>query len=136
MKKVAILLSLVIFLSAGITAAVFTAREVPVTYDSADADVTELTVDYLEHEAANNVHPDEKPESERELPEDPDGVASIIVTTDLSETESINNVASIVFDYRGYDTMGESFILLTAIAGSYIILKNMKGREEDVEDEE
>jgi multisubunit Na+/H+ antiporter MnhB subunit len=27
-----------------------------------------------------------------------------------------------VFDYRGYDTLGESFILLTAIAGSFVIL--------------
>ena len=48
----------------------------------------------------------------------------------------LNNVAAIVFDYRGYDTMGESFILLTAIAGSYIILKNMKGRKEELDDEE
>ena len=134
MKKVAIFLSLVIFLSAGITAAVYTAREVPVTYDGSQTDVYELMQNYKDYESDKN--PDEKTESERNLPENPDGIASIIVTTNLSETESVNNVAPIVFDYRGYDTMGESFILLTAIAGSYIILKNVKGREEEKDDEE
>ena len=134
MKKVAIFLSLVIFLSAGITAAVYTAREVPVTYDGSQTDVYELMQNYKDYESDKN--PDEKTESERNLPENPDGIASIIVTTNLSETESVNNVAPIVFDYRGYDTMGESFVLLTAIAGSYIILKNVKGREEEKDDEE
>ena len=134
MKKIAILLALVIFLSAGVTAAVYTAREVPVTYDGSDTDVYELMQDYADYES--DAHPSEKSEEERNLPENPDGIASIIVTTDLSETEAINNVAAIVFDYRGYDTMGESFILLTAIAGSYIILKNMKGRKEELDDEE
>ena len=134
MKKVAILLALVIFLSASVTAAVYTAREIPVTYDGSDTDVYQLMQDYADYQSPKN--PNEKSEDERNLPEDPDGIASIIVTTDLSETEAINNVASIVFDYRGYDTMGESFILLTAIAGSYIILKKMKGREEEMDDEE
>ncbi len=133
MKKLAIILSLVIFLFAGIAAVVYTAREVPVTYDGSGTDVTELMRDYQDKESDAN--PDEKSEAERSLPEDPDGIASIIVTTDLSETEATNDVASIVFDYRGYDTMGESFILLTAIAGTFIILKNVKGRKEEDDDE-
>ena len=134
MKKLLIFLLLVLFLSVGITTMVYTAENVAPTYDGTlAADPTELMAGYREKESGKA--PDEKSESERVLPENPDGIASIIVTTDLSETESMNNVASIVFDYRGYDTMGESFILLTAIAGSYIILKNHKERKEDGDEE-
>lgn len=35
-------------------------------------------------------------------------------------------VASIVFNFRGYDTMGESFILVTAVTGSLVILRKVK----------
>ena len=135
MKKVAILLALVIFLGAGIGAVANLKDNFAVTYNAQEVgtDAYALTKDYELFES--ELDPDEKSESERKLPENPDGIASIIVTTDLSETEAINDVAPIVFDYRGYDTMGESFILLTAIAGSYIILKNMKGREEEADDE-
>lgn len=135
MKKVAILLALVIFLGAGIGAVANLKDNFAVTYNAQEVgtDAAKLVDDYTEFESDKN--PDEKAESERKLPDAPDGIASIIVTTDLSETESINDVAPIVFDYRGYDTMGESFILLTAIAGSFIILKNMKGREEEADDE-
>ena len=135
MKKVAILLALVIFLGAGIGAVANLKDNFTVTYNAQEVgtDAYALTQDYEQYESEKN--PDEKDEGERKLPENPDGIASIIVTTDLSETEAINDVAPIVFDYRGYDTMGESFILLTAIAGSFIILKNMKGREEEADDE-
>jgi len=57
---------------------------------------------------------------------DADGVASIMVKEDLDKTRSQNAVTAIVFDYRGYDTMGESFILLTAISGSMAILRTAK----------
>ena len=38
----------------------------------------------------------------------------------------MNDVTSIVFDFRGYDTMGEAFILITAVAGAVVILYNKK----------
>ena len=61
-----------------------------------------------------------------------DGAAAIIVEKNLSEAYAANDVASVVFDFRGYDTLGESFILLTAIAGSFVILaKSHHGKEED-----
>ena len=47
----------------------------------------------------------------------------------------LNNVAAVVFDFRGYDTLGESFILLTAIAGSFVILAMSHHGEEDEKDE-
>ena len=67
--------------------------------------------------------------------EDPDGVAEIIVKTDLEQTRAQNVVAAVVFDYRGFDTIGESFILLAAIAGAFVILHGVvkKGKEADKE---
>lgn len=65
---------------------------------------------------------------------DPDGVADIIVKENLEKTMAANNVAAIVFDFRGFDTLGESFILLTAIAGSFVILsitRKKKGGAEE-----
>ena len=51
----------------------------------------------------------------------------------LEKTHAVNDVTSIVFDFRGYDTMGEAFILITAVAGSMVILfthKERKGKED------
>lgn len=48
----------------------------------------------------------------------------------------MNDVTSIVFDFRGYDTMGEAFILITAVAGSMVILFTHKEKKkEDGKDE-
>ena len=51
----------------------------------------------------------------------------------LEKTKAANNVAAVVFDFRGFDTIGESFILLTAIAGTYVILNGYRKpkKEED-----
>ena len=61
-----------------------------------------------------------------------DGAAAVIVQQNLAKTRAVNDVTSIVFDFRGYDTMGEAFILITAVAGSAVILFTKKsGKEED-----
>ena len=60
-----------------------------------------------------------------------DGAAAAIVQQNLSKTHSVNDVTSIVFDFRGYDTMGEAFILITAVAGSAVILFSKKAGEEE-----
>ena len=86
------------------------------TYDGSDVDVVELYEDPREYDT-----------------EDPDGIADVIVKTNLDKTMAANDVASIVFDYRGYDTLGESFILLTAIAGSYMILSRSGKKKEKKE---
>ena len=52
-----------------------------------------------------------------------DGAASIMVNENLEKTAADNVVFSVVFNFRGYDTMGESFILIAAIAGSLVILR-------------
>ena len=59
-----------------------------------------------------------------------DGAAAAIVQQNLEKAHAVNDVTSIVFDFRGYDTMGEAFILITAVAGSVVILFTKKKKEE------
>ncbi len=63
------------------------------------------------------------------------GAADAIVQQNLAEARAVNDVTSIVFDFRGYDTMGEAFILVTAVTGSAVILFKKKARKEDESDE-
>lgn len=60
-----------------------------------------------------------------------DGAAGAIVQQNLDKAHAVNDVTSIVFDFRGYDTMGEAFILITAVAGTMVILFNKKDKKED-----
>ena len=62
-----------------------------------------------------------------------DGAAAAIVQQNLTKSQAVNDVTSIVFDFRGYDTMGDAFILITAVAGSAVILSSAK-KEEEKED--
>ena len=52
-----------------------------------------------------------------------DGAAHVIVSKNLAETDAKNVCFSVVFNFRGYDTMGESFILIAALSGSLCILR-------------
>ena len=119
-KRIIAIVSLVIILAAGIFAVV-TASGLERTYDGKN-DAVDL---YLDHE---NGISDKLTEA--------DGIAEVIVVQNLAREEGMgtmaqNNVAAIVFDYRGFDTLGESFILLTAIAGSFVILSMAKKKKED-----
>lgn len=42
------------------------------------------------------------------------------------EVGANNVVTAVVFDYRGYDTLGEATILFTAVLGVALILRRMK----------
>ena len=55
-----------------------------------------------------------------------DGAAHVIVAKNLAETDAKNVCFSVVFNFRGYDTMGESFILIAALSGSLCILRTPK----------
>ena len=78
-----------------------------------------------------------------ELQQDPEsfddsfasGAADAIVQQNLANSHAVNDVTSIVFDFRGYDTMGEAFILITAVTGSAVILFKKKAGKEDDKDE-
>ena len=61
----------------------------------------------------------------------PSGAADAIVRENLQQTHAVNDVTSIVFDFRGYDTMGEAFILITAVAGSAVILFSLNKKEDE-----
>lgn len=109
------LIALAIIFFAGVYAVLYLYTDLGVTYDGENTDVTEL---YAHPEDYNLA--------------DEDGVASAIVEMGLDKTKAVNNVAAVVFDFRGFDTIGESFILLAAISGSFIILRtNKKKKEED-----
>jgi multisubunit Na+/H+ antiporter MnhB subunit len=43
-------------------------------------------------------------------------------------TGSANLVTGVVFDFRGYDTMGEAVVLVTAVLGVLTILR-LKGKK-------
>ncbi|ALV62279.1 Membrane bound hydrogenase, MbhE subunit [Thermococcus sp. 2319x1] len=49
----------------------------------------------------------------------------------VEEVGGTNVVTDIVFDYRGYDTLGEATVLFTSIAGAVALLR--KWRDEDEE---
>ena len=63
------------------------------------------------------------------------GAADAIIQQNLAESRAVNDVTSIVFDFRGYDTMGEAFILVTAVTGSAVILFKKRSGKEDENDE-
>ncbi len=46
------------------------------------------------------------------------------------QTGANNIVTSVVFDYRGYDTLGEATVLFTAVSGVLIALRKKGGEEE------
>ena len=60
-----------------------------------------------------------------------DGAAAAIVQQNLAKTHAVNDVTSIVFDFRGYDTMGEAFILITAVAGVTVLLRKTAAEKEE-----
>lgn len=61
-----------------------------------------------------------------------DGVAKYMVDYTIQKTHALNSVTAIVFDFRGYDTLGESFVLCTAVTGVAVILrKSVKGGKKD-----
>lgn len=106
MKKFLTWVSLGVFLLAGVRASV-TMSAMPRTYDgrAASPSVYELQQNPSAYDDTNV-----------------DGAAGAIVQQNLDRTHAVNDVTSIVFDFRGYDTMGEAFILITAVAGTSVII--------------
>ncbi len=120
MKKFLTFVSLAVILFAGLTAAIRMA-DMPRTYQGEDATVPVVVLQ-------------QSPESYDDSTAD--GAAAAIVQQNLAKTHAVNDVTSVVFDFRGYDTMGEAFILITAVAGSSVILFTRKSGKEEKKDEE
>jgi multisubunit Na+/H+ antiporter MnhB subunit len=53
-----------------------------------------------------------------------------IINDAQNQTGSNNVVASVVFDYRGLDTLGEATILFTAVTGVLLLLRTRKRKED------
>jgi len=49
-----------------------------------------------------------------------------IIANTQNETGTNNGVTSVVFDYRGFDTLGEATILFVAVAGVLMIFRRVK----------
>jgi multicomponent Na+:H+ antiporter subunit B len=60
-----------------------------------------------------------------------EGIAKEIVDKTIQQTGAVNSVTAIVFDFRGYDTLGESFVLFTAVTGAAVILRKQKRAKGD-----
>ncbi|WP_130837891.1 hydrogen gas-evolving membrane-bound hydrogenase subunit E [Lachnoclostridium sp. Marseille-P6806] len=108
--------SLAVILICGAASAVQMALGAP-TYDGSGTDVTAL---YEHPESYDNSAAD--------------GVAAVMVNENMEKTAAKNVVYSVVFNYRGYDTLGESFILIGAIAGTMAILRREKRAPKQVVD--
>ena len=120
MKKFLTWVCLAVFLLVGINAAV-TMASLPRTYDGSQANVPvyELRRDPASYDDSTA-----------------DGAAAAIVQQNLDKTHAVNDVTSVVFDFRGYDTMGEAFILMTAVAGATVILFTKKTKKEEGKNDE
>ena len=120
MKKFLTFVSIAVILFAGISAA-FQMAAMPRTYEGQNATVPVAVLQ-------------QNPEAYDDSTAD--GAAAAIVQQNLAKTHAVNDVTSVVFDFRGYDTMGEAFILITAVAGSAVILFTKKAGKEETKDEE
>ena len=118
MKKFLTYLCLAVFLFAGVYACTDMAA-MPRTYEGQNAPVS---VYQLQQDPAS--YDDSQA----------DGAAGAIIQQNLEKAHAVNDVTSIVFDFRGYDTMGEAFILITAVAGSAVILFTRRKEDKDDED--
>jgi len=49
-----------------------------------------------------------------------------IIENTQEETGADNGVTAVVFDYRGFDTLGEATVLFTAVAGVIILFRRLK----------
>lgn len=59
--------------------------------------------------------------------------SEIILNNTAEETGAINAVTAVVFDFRGFDTLGEAVVLFTAVSGVAVVLRsNKKSKEEEL----
>jgi hypothetical protein len=120
MKRYLTWVSIGILLLMGVYAAV-TMAAMPRTYDGSQATVSVYDLQQDPSSYDDSVA---------------DGAAAVIIQQNLEETHANNDVTSIVFDFRGYDTMGEAFILITAVAGTIVILYTKKEKKEVTQNEQ
>ena len=55
--------------------------------------------------------------------EAPDAASRVYIEEGLEKTGAANVVASVILDFRAYDTLGEATVLFTSILGATVILR-------------
>lgn len=60
-----------------------------------------------------------------EFDEEPE-MDQYIIDNAQEDTGANNAVTSVVFDYRGFDTLGEATVLFTAVAGVILVFRRVK----------
>jgi len=68
-----------------------------------------------------------------ENPKIPEPAAQDYIKNGLAKTGAANLVASVILDFRAYDTLGEATVLFTSIIGATVILR--KKSKKKLEDE-
>jgi multicomponent Na+:H+ antiporter subunit B len=59
------------------------------------------------------------------------GIGNLLNRVAVHERHTSNVVASVVFDYRGLDTMGEELILFSAVIGVALLLRSFRAEREE-----
>jgi multicomponent Na+:H+ antiporter subunit B len=63
---------------------------------------------------------------------DYDGVYGRAINRDtLGQTHALSAIAAVTFDYRGFDTLGEEFILFASVLGVALLLREVRERDVD-----
>ncbi|HET9080272.1 MAG TPA: hydrogen gas-evolving membrane-bound hydrogenase subunit E [Trebonia sp.] len=60
----------------------------------------------------------------------PGPYGDVILKQAVAQTNATGVVSAVNFDYRGFDTVGEEFILFTAAAGMSVVLRRLRGERE------
>jgi multicomponent Na+:H+ antiporter subunit B len=66
---------------------------------------------------------------------DPNQVTSTYIAKGLDATGAANVVASVILDFRAYDTLGEATVLFTSILGATVILRRKSRKRLEEPDE-
>ncbi|TET40410.1 MAG: hypothetical protein E3J66_06900 [Dehalococcoidia bacterium] len=61
----------------------------------------------------------------------PSQMDDYMIQNSQNETGTNNVVAAVLFDYRGFDTLGEATVLFTAVTGVVMLFRAMKKKEEE-----
>ena len=62
----------------------------------------------------------------RPFGEPPSAMDDYIIANSQQETGANNAVSAVVFDYRGYDTLGEATVLFTAVTTVVMLFRKRK----------
>ncbi len=59
---------------------------------------------------------------------------NLLAKVAVPERKATDIVVSTTFDYRGFDTLGEEMILFTAVLGLVVLLRELRGEQEEEEE--